>query len=377
MTDYNLIALQTHTTLNLFHDILEGPASVAGSVLDMEVLGKTLGSFVRPFDLSKLSPFFQNIVRDNKLCLEVIGSYKGVFSLVKLTSCDEVGRPYWETHTVIELTALVLNLGSYLIGTVRYVCRLAVVVVSASLPLWKSGFTSVSLFCKGYSEYCEAQNLQSKLTGLKLAQEWSSLSEEAKGEKWKTMAELARKQMKPHKREADREEKVEVKDLSALIQRYQTKRLNTLKNIFNSEQELNKLGSTKPENLKSSRESAFAHLKKIKAEKLKINIYQNYLSVLEVPDGDESAKLARFAQLKKLKWANRVDRCNYQLKTTRDARNFHLSCAAFLALQALSTVFNVQNIYIIYGLNVMGWGSSAIGVVWLVDKLSKKTYEII
>ncbi len=327
-----------------FHDAVKGPADTAGKLLEMDNIGKSLLSVFKVFDLAympNLPPFFQKLASDNKVCIDVIASFKVVFTLKKITTCDVVGRTYWETHKVTEIVDVVFTLGSNLIGTVRYVSRLASIALPASLTLWKMGFTCVSYTCRGYNDN---QNI------IKFKKELAVLSA----------------------RKADSDGKIRSLSDQEFKDKYHLKRDICGKKIALLNRKIERLCQNPPKNeLAARRERAFNCHKLIEKWELKFNRYEKYLCALDFDPID------RFCALKKEKWVNRIKKCNNNLTDKLYSRAFHLTFAATLALGILASLLAVQHVVITSVLTGMGVVVSAIGMKWLIDQPTEKAYKII
>lgn len=337
-------SLHPHDTLNRFHEIFNFCTETGSRVTDMESLGKTFGSYIKFFDLSfmpRLPSFFQKLASQNKVCLDVIGAYKIVFCISKVSECDEVGRNYWETHKATEIVDIGCTTISYFIGTVKFIAYLASVVLSPTLNLWKMGLTSLAFSCRGYNDFYAVRKLDSSL------------------------ATIIRR--REHSNNKTRETSEQI-----LLNRYELAREEHGKELARQKILLKVLCEDKPfSDLNAVRATAADYLEKIKKLDLKLQRVEKYLFALEFESVD------RFIELKKLKWDNRVENCRNNLINKTYSRDFHSSFAVSLAFSMLTTLFAVQSIVILTSVSVVSVAASTIGLSWLVNKPVKKTYEII
>lgn len=339
----SLKSLRDDSIWNTINQKIKGPAATAGKVREMDNIGKSLDSVFKVFDLPympELPPFFQKLAANNRVCIDLIASFKGVFSLKKITQSDAVGRAYWETHTVTEIGDVAFILGSQLISTVRYLAKLADIPLPASLSRWKLGLTFLSYSCRSYNDFSSLNELYEDLSDLELK-----------------------------KTKSERKESL---TLGKYQEKYLNKRRDLGKEIAALNAQLEAL-CKKPQRheLAKKRIEAFDCLEKIQEKSIKVMRCEKYLFALDF------CPKKRFEELKSKKWQNRIEMCNDSIKDRQYSRAFHTTFAATLALALVSAAFSLQSVAMKSVLAFMGVAVSAIGMKWLVDKPAEKVYEII
>lgn len=317
-------------------------ASTGGSVLTMDSIGKSLSSLFRVFKLDgmpDLPPALQKLAKDNKTCLDVIGSYKMIFSIEKITGRDAVGRTFWETHKVTQIIDVVFTMGSRLLGTARYVCYLASVTFPSPLSKVKLACTCVSYSFRGYDAYHNVKKMEEELTLLVSRQTVSNT-------------------------------KTRTENIEGFQSKYIQQKNNAETTVAQLSREINALPT---DDLTASRNEAASKLKQIDRLKTKCRRYEKYLSELNDPD----TSLEKFIDLKAKKWQNRIENQKNNLSNARYSRDFTISFAANMNLILIASVFAMTNIVFLSGVALLGGAVSIEGLAGIAYKKPRKEYEII
>ena len=341
--------LHRHQLIESLHSALKPLDKTSRNVSEMDSIGKSIISVDRfiklPF-MPEVPSSYRIFIADTKVALDMIGGYKALWSAKKLTECDEVGRPYWETHKVTATADHVLTISSHLIGTFRYLAHLSSFAVPTYLNLSKVALTSAAYFCRFYNDRSAIENLTAKL----IKQEAKLLNAMANKE------DLSRKE--------------------ALIQKYSSGKdsgnqaIKTEKQAIKSLIEKLETPGDAEIDLPTVQKEAAGHLSTLSKTSAKFERYQLYLDALQYDSVD------RFNELKVKKWSNRIHDTNSKIFTKQYSRDFHGSFAVTLAFGLLATLFAVKNLVILTGIASMGVVVSGIGLMWLFDQYPEKEYEI-